>query len=664
MALPSEQLCRHYSLDDIRSATQNFNDTLVVGKGGFGKVYEGHIKIENSSSITVAIKRFESISNQGIPEFMAEIETLSKLRHAHLVSLLGYCNDDQEMIIVYEYMSRGSLYDHLHKSNTPLSWSQRLKISLGAARGLDYLHTGAGTKHGVVHRDVKSTNILLDEDWEAKISDFGLAKNFPINQSSTYVHTGIKGTFGYMDPEIFMTGKFTRKTDVFAFGVVMFELLSGRQAVHLDGDEDLSLAIWAHDCVKNRNLDEVVAVELRREVSTKSLKEFSQIAYRCLDSDPKERPTMSEVVVALQLLESSPEKFEDCAKPAGIFGLTWTMPSNYFALPKSLTKMSLKSIGDGYIKSLMNSNNNSDCSSSVPSEDSEVLPGNEQMQAQELKIFSYTDLERSTSKFKKCIFEVGQHCVFKGWVHERNYSPSKRGVGLAITVMYFEHRPKHVQLERELQVMGEFRHPNLQRLLGYCLEGEKFYLVHELIEKRTLKDYLKGSAQELPFIMRVKIAIGVVSGLVFLHHKQMIDEVWSLSTDYIRIDKDFNAKISYFDLARLVRRESVSGSGNSGAQCDIRDLGYLLMEMLRGKSMSKKEQINLGKRKHYLSGQISDMSDEMIRKVVDRRIKLSVPLTERSRELLYIIQNCIGQGYSLEQALDDLEQIYSRMTRK
>ncbi|PWA92254.1 protein kinase-like domain, Concanavalin A-like lectin/glucanase domain protein [Artemisia annua] len=186
--------------------------------------------------------------------------------------------------------------------------------------------------------------------------------------------------------------------------------------------------------------------------------------------------------------------------------------------------------------------------------------------------------------------------------------------------------------------------------------------LQQVVHPRSSPD--QRSAQELPFIMRVKIAIGVVSGLVFLHHKQMIDEVWSLSTDYIRIDKDFNAKISYFDLARLVRRESVSGSGNSGAQCDIRDLGYLLMEMLRGKSMGKKEQINLGKRKHYLSGQISDMSDEMIRKVVDRRIKLSVPLTERSRELLYIIQNCIGQGYSLEQALDDLEQIYSRMTRK
>ncbi|GKD60871.1 serine/threonine/dual specificity protein kinase, catalytic domain-containing protein [Tanacetum coccineum] len=450
-----------------------------------------------------------------------------------------------------------------------------------------------------------------------------------------------------MDPNIFMTGKFTRKTDVFAFGVVLFELLTGRQALIRDGDEDLSLATWAQSSIKNRNLlDEIVAVELRREVSTKSLKEFSQIAYRCLDSDPKERPTMSEVVVALELLESSREKFENGAKPAGIFGLTWKMPSYHFAL------QTMKNIGDVYKKSLMNSNNNSDCSSSS-TEGNEVLPG------QELKIFSYTDLERATSKFKKCIIKVGPHSVFKGWVHEKNYSPSKRGVGLAITVMYFEHKPK-----RELQVMGECSHPNLQRLIGYCLEGEKLYLVHEFIEKKSLKDYLKGSAQEFPLIMRVKIALGVVSGLVFLHRKQLIAEFWSLSSDYILIDKDFNAKIFCFDVARLVRRESVSGSGNTGGrQSDIRALGILLKEMLRGKSMDKKDQNNLAKKK-YLSGQISDMSDEMIRKAVDRRIKLSVPLTERSRELLYVIQNCIGQGYSLEQAMDDLEQIYSRMTIK
>ncbi|GKE81922.1 serine/threonine/dual specificity protein kinase, catalytic domain-containing protein, partial [Tanacetum coccineum] len=174
--------------------------------------------------------------------------------------------------------------------------------------------------------------------------------------------------------------------DVFAFGVVLFELLSGRQAVHLDGDKNLSLATWAQNYVKKRNLDQVIAVEIRGKVSPKSLKKFSQIACRCLDSNPNIRPTMSEVVVALQISESLQEKFENCAKPARLFGFTWKML----------------------------------CYSVHPDKKN----------------------SGAMSKFKKHIINVGPHRVSKGWVHEKKYTPSKRGVGLAITVMYLEHRPK------------------------------------------------------------------------------------------------------------------------------------------------------------------------------------------------------------------------------
>ncbi|GJU71338.1 serine/threonine/dual specificity protein kinase, catalytic domain-containing protein [Tanacetum coccineum] len=652
MASPSEQLCHHYSLAEIQLATQNFNDRLILGQGSFGKVYKGHITSEGSSTTIVAIKRYGSISGEAVPEFSANIETLSKMRHAHLVSLLGYCYDDKEMILVYEYMPHGTLYHHLHESNTPLSWLQRLKISIDAAWGLDYLHTGAGTKCGVVHCDVNSKNILLGENWATKISDFGLAKIRPLNQSSTYVHSCIEGKFGYMDPEIFLTGKFTSKTDVFAFGVVLFELLSGRQAVLPDGDKDLSLATWAQNCVKKRNLDQLVAVEIRGKVSPTSLKEFSQIAYRCLDSDPNARPTMSEVVVALRLSESLQEKFDNCARPAGLFGFTWKI-SCYSVYPAKKTSAS-----HGDKKTSVIRKNNSQCSSSVPIEYNEVYLDNKQMHARALKIYSYTDLEHATSKFKEHIINVGPHRVFKGWVSEKIYSPSKRGTGLAVTVLYFEHRPK-----RELLEMGEFSHPNLQRLLGYCLEGEKFYLVHELIGKRSLRAYLEVYGPDLPLIMRVKIAIGVVHGLVFLHKKQLIEEAWSLSTDYIWIDKDFNAQILYFDMARLVRREPISSFWSRGRQSVTRDFGILLLTMLAGKPMFMIDQIDLVIKKH-LSGQICDMSDQMIRTVVDSRIKLSVPLTERSRELLYVIQKCIGQGFSFEEAMEDLKQIYDRIIRK
>ncbi|GKE08787.1 receptor-like protein kinase FERONIA, partial [Tanacetum coccineum] len=168
------QQCRRFELSDIMLATKNFDKSSVIGRGGFGKVYIGTI-FNGSATVLAAVKRLDTNSNQGAPEFWAEVEMLSKLRHCNLVSLFGYCNEEKEMILVYEYMPNGTLEDHLHKLGTPLSWVQRLKICIDAGRGLHYLHTGTGIDVGVIHRDVKTSNILLHETWAAKISDFGLS---------------------------------------------------------------------------------------------------------------------------------------------------------------------------------------------------------------------------------------------------------------------------------------------------------------------------------------------------------------------------------------------------------------------------------------------------------------------------------------------------------
>ncbi|GKB12405.1 serine-threonine/tyrosine-protein kinase catalytic domain-containing protein, partial [Tanacetum coccineum] len=202
--------------------------------------------------------------------------------HCHLVSLIGYCNNGQEMILVYEYMSYGTLEDHLHKSQTFLPWARRLTICIGATRGLDYLHTGTGIKHGVVHRDVKSSNILL------QISDFGLSKICPKNKQSTYVKTMVKGTFGYLDPDYFYTSKLTRKSDVYAFRVVLFEALYGKRAVDGSLDEEQwGLAIWAQNSIKER----------QAKANCK----------RCLHKHLKQRPTMAEIVVGLESIGDTRE---------------------------------------------------------------------------------------------------------------------------------------------------------------------------------------------------------------------------------------------------------------------------------------------------------------------------------------------------------------------
>ncbi|KAL3523557.1 hypothetical protein ACH5RR_016391, partial [Cinchona calisaya] len=242
---------------------------------------------------------------QGAREFWTEIETLSTLRHIHLVSLLGYCNEDQEMILVYEYMPCGTLADNLYKMSrkgkdiAPLSWERRLKICIGAARGMEYLHTG--TECAVIHRDVKDSNILLDENFVAKVSDFGLSRLEKIAQEKSYVSTKIRGTAGYWDPEYVTTGRLTRKSDVYSFGVVLLVVLAGRPVKDSRNEEEpQSLLSCFHECITEGEFDRIVDPILQGKISANSFREFLKSVENCLHLLPKKRPTMAQVVVNLE----------------------------------------------------------------------------------------------------------------------------------------------------------------------------------------------------------------------------------------------------------------------------------------------------------------------------------------------------------------------------
>ncbi|KAL4636913.1 hypothetical protein ACB092_03G042700 [Castanea dentata] len=276
-ALP--YLCRSFSLAEIKAATKNFDQNFIIGVGGFGDVYKGYIHTDGGAA-HVAIKRLKPGSQQGVQEFKTEIEILSQLRHQHLVSLIGYCNDGNEMILVYDFMPGGTLCSHLYNTDkTPLSWDQRLQICLGAARGLNYLHIGA--KHPIIHRDVKTTNILLDEKWTAKVSDFGLSKFGPTSTSKAHVSTAVK-------------------------------VLCARPPImHTVENEEISLAEWASNCYRDGKLDQIVDPLLKAEIEPECLKKFGEIAVNCLHDNGTERPSMNDVVWGLELalqLQGSAEK--------------------------------------------------------------------------------------------------------------------------------------------------------------------------------------------------------------------------------------------------------------------------------------------------------------------------------------------------------------------
>ncbi|KAG7594895.1 Leucine-rich repeat [Arabidopsis thaliana x Arabidopsis arenosa] len=284
-----------FTYEDLAQATGNFSSTNLIGQGGFGYVHRGVI----SDGTEVAIKQLKAGSRQGEQEFLAEIEIISRVHHKHLVSLLGYCITGCQRLLVYEFVPNKTLEFHLHEKEAPvMEWAKRMKIALGSAKGLSYLHDDCNPK--TIHRDVKAANILIDNSYEPKLADFGLARS--CSDTETHVSTRVMGTFGYLAPEYASSGKLTDKSDVFSFGVVLLELITGRRPfdMSMPFPDDESIVDWAKPlmtkALKDGNFDGFVDPRLENDFDVIEMTRVVACAAASVRHSAKRRPTMSQIV--------------------------------------------------------------------------------------------------------------------------------------------------------------------------------------------------------------------------------------------------------------------------------------------------------------------------------------------------------------------------------
>ncbi|XP_076929660.1 uncharacterized protein LOC143594167 [Bidens hawaiensis] len=471
-------LCKHlkdksldhlrFRLRDIELATNNFSESYCIGSGGYGKVYRAKLNDEiNLSEIegqnegklprkhsTVAIKRIYSrYDKQGEQGFLAEIEMLSNVKHPNIVSLLGFCDEGEEMILVYEYVSNGSLADYLEKTGQKanLTWAERIQICIDIAHGLKYLHTSTKDRQSIIHRDIKGANILLDENWVAKIADFGLSKLHPSNQQgSTLITNNIAGTDVYLDPEYLSTGRLKTKSDVYSFGVVLFEIMCGKLAHDKTYGQHRLPSIarqrfnegTLNDLIdpKIKETDENILMLIGGGVDQDSFETFTKVAYQCLAKTQLERPTMGVVIKELE------------------------KALNFQTTNKNNLQIPLKAIKLG------------------------------------------------TQDFNDCNCMGGGRFwkLYKGEVEhadERTTIVAKR--------WDMKSNQRIIQFSRELYLLSRYKHENIVGHVGYCNEGKENIIVYEYASNGILNKYLGDPS--LTWMQRLKICIDIAEGLKFLH---------------------------------------------------------------------------------------------------------------------------------------------------
>ncbi|URE41841.1 serine threonine-protein kinase [Musa troglodytarum] len=579
---------RKFTFRDLATATHNFKEANLIGEGGFGRV--------------LAVKQLKKDGLQGSKEFLVEVLMLTVLRHPNLVSLIGYCAEGDERLLVYEFMPKGSLEDHLFDLSPrkpPLEWNTRIRIALGAAKGLTYLHDDASPP--VIYRDMKAANILLDNNFNPKLSDFGLAKLGPVGDK-THVSTRVMGTYGYCAPDYVMSGKLTLKSDIYSFGVLLLELITGRRAFDYSrtrAEQNLvtwEVLSWLIHLFKASICHEPFTSWLSSpQCVSRSRHMFGPSWLMWLSPRPCGIPALrcrtqlqGQELLHLCLQEMQPASSRGCSVGKG----RSTTDSDITATTGILSTISNSTFG----RSMGSCGTVGD-----------ACPEGRILEAPNLRIFTFAEMRSATRNFKpdSVLGEGGFGRVYKGWVDEKTLNPTRSGIGMIVAVKKLN--PESLQgleeWQSEVNFLGRLSHPNLVRLLGYCWEERELLLVYEYMAKGSLENHLfrKGKAYEpLSWDLRMKIAIGAARGLAFLHlsEKQVIYRDFKASN--ILLDANFDPKLSDFGLAKngptgeqshvTTRVMGTYGyaapeyvaTGHLYVKSDVYGFGVVLLEMLSG----------------------------------------------------------------------------------
>ncbi|PWA54913.1 protein kinase-like domain, Concanavalin A-like lectin/glucanase domain protein [Artemisia annua] len=580
-------------LEEILEATNNFSEENIIAKGDFGYIYEGQL-LRSGEKINVSAKRLDRSQGQGDVEFLTEISVLSGLKHPNIVSLIGFCDEKGEKIIIHRHeQAKGSLCMYL--DDPTLTWEQRLRISVGVANAISYIHYEEGRNYSIIHRNINSSTILLDDNFEAKLSGFEFSIKDSVDRMERYISSEVIGTQGYMDPETIKSGDVTQNSDVYSFGVVLCEIMCGRQAF-LPNEEvtNMFLAPLARSHFENDTLQDIINSDIINQGTQKSVELFSIAASNSIYEDREDRPDSKMLFLILcgalikQLPSSNPESSLDVEKDENDALQLPSKDELGVVVESTLANVwkvnKLEHLRIGLIDILKATDNFSD--------ENKLSFEYEVWNMMDMLPFYTGDLELYDRKYVSSL--EGKNI---GELPKRHYN---------VRIMRFKHATALDKFYNAIEILSTCKHENIDSLLGFCHEGSHRILVHEGDTCNLL--YIFLSMSDLTWDMRLRICLDVAHGLNYLHNemedqKMVIHRAIS-SVCILLDDEGQGAKITGFELSTLRETQDedtlpfrkddlnlwsffsmapeLSETGKATKESDIYSFGIVMLEILCG----------------------------------------------------------------------------------